>query len=57
MGSCGACSGRVVEGRVEHVDQIVLRDDQMAAGFALLCKSRPRSDVVIFTHQESELGL
>lgn len=57
MGSCGACSGRVVEGRVEHVDQLVLRDDQIASGFALLCKSRPRSDVVILTHQESELGL
>ena len=25
MGSCGACSGRVVEGRVERVEQLVLR--------------------------------
>jgi ferredoxin len=57
MGSCGMCAGRVVEGRVERAEQVVLRDDQIEEGFTLLCKSRPRSDVVIITHQESELGI
>jgi ferredoxin len=57
MGSCGQCVGRLVEGTVERVEQIILTDEQMERGYTLLCKSRPRSDVVIITHQEPELGL
>lgn len=57
MASCGMCTGRIVEGTIERPEQIVLTEAQVAAGFALLCKSQPRSDLVIVTHQESELGL
>jgi 2Fe-2S type ferredoxin len=57
MGSCGMCAGRLVEGTVDRAEQIILDDDQIAQGFVLLCKSRPRSDLVIITHQEPELGL
>ncbi len=57
MGSCGQCVGRVVEGTVDRAEQIILRDDQMEQGLTLLCKSRPRSDLVIITHQDSELGV
>jgi ferredoxin len=57
MGSCGQCSGRILQGKVEHSDQVVLSDELLELGYALLCRSRPRSDVVIVTHQESELGL
>jgi ferredoxin len=51
------CVGRVVEGTVDRASQIILRDDQMEEGFAVLCRTRPRSDLVIIAHQESELGL
>jgi ferredoxin len=57
MGSCGQCVGKIVEGTVDRAEQIILREDQMKQGFTLLCKSRPRSDLVIITHQETELGL
>jgi ferredoxin len=57
MGSCGMCCGRLVSGVVEQAPQVVLSEAQMNAGFRLLCKSKPRSDVVIVTHQEGELGL
>jgi ferredoxin len=57
MGSCGQCSGRLLQGKVEHAEQYVLSDELIDLGFTLLCKSRPRSDVVIITHQELELGL
>jgi ferredoxin len=57
MGSCGMCTGKLVEGSVDRADQLILTDEQMAEGFVLLCKSRPRSDLVIVTHQEIELGI
>ena len=57
MASCGMCVGKVVEGSIARDEQIVLTDEQVAQGFAPLCRSKPRSDVVIITHQESELGL
>jgi ferredoxin len=56
MGSCGTCSGRILEGEVDRADQVVLTPEQIAKGFAVLCKTRPRSDLVIVTHQELELG-
>jgi ferredoxin len=57
MGSCGSCTGRLVEGEVDRAEQIILSDEQMAAGFVVLCKTRPRSDLVLTTHQELELGI
>ncbi len=57
MGSCGMCCGRLLEGTVEQVPQLVLTEDQIANGYRLMCKSRPRSDLVIVTHQEGELDL
>jgi ferredoxin len=57
MGSCGQCSGRILQGKIEHSDQVVLSDELLELGYALLCRSQPRSDVVIVTHQEAELGL
>jgi ferredoxin len=57
MGSCGMCAGRILSGTVDRADQVILTDEQIAQGFTVLCKSRPRSDLTIVTHQEIELGL
>jgi ferredoxin len=57
MGSCGMCCGKVVEGTVERLEQLILTEDQMKDGYTLLCRSRPRSDCLIITHQEYELGV
>lgn len=58
MASCGQCSGRLVDGRVElDPSQGALTDAQVEAGFVLLCRSTPRSDLVLLTHQETELGI
>jgi ferredoxin len=57
MGSCAMCCGRLVEGTVERAPQLILTEEQMKAGYTLLCRSRPRSDCVITTHQDSELGM
>ncbi|GLI65013.1 hypothetical protein VaNZ11_008440 [Volvox africanus] len=54
-GTCGTCAGRVQSGQVEQIGQHILDNDQVKAGFVLLCSSYPRSDCTILTHQEERL--
>lgn len=50
-GACGACRGRVLEGRVDHgsTPPDTLDDAARAAGWALFCSARPLSDLTIET--------
>lgn len=54
-GSCGQCCARITSGVVEQNAQVVLTDEQIAQGYRLLCRSSPRSDVSLLSHQEAEL--
>ncbi|MCS7475541.1 2Fe-2S iron-sulfur cluster-binding protein [Umezawaea endophytica] len=49
-GGCGACKGRLVEGRVRYslpVADSVLDDAERAAGLCLPCRAVPVTDVVL----------
>ena len=54
-GACSSCCGKIVSGTLDQSDQSFLDDEQMGAGFAMLCVSYPSSDLVIKAEAEEEL--
>ncbi len=47
QGWCLACAARLTSGEVDRQDALTLYPDDIAAGFVLLCSTKPRSDLVL----------
>ncbi len=51
QGRCLTCAGKLLEGAVEHDHPDAYFPQDREAGFILLCRAQPRSDLRIRTHQ------
>lgn len=47
VGACAACEGKLLQGAVDQSEQIFYNEDQLAAGYVLLCVAKPITDCVI----------
>lgn len=54
-GTCCVCAVRVESGECERSQPQYVDDNAAAKGFALLCSTFPRSDMVLLTNQEQQL--
>lgn len=57
-GVCGVCMGKILEGRVDYGKHLgsTLSDGEKAAGMALFCCAKPRSDLVVECREVSRAG-
>jgi ferredoxin len=55
QGRCLTCAGRLLGGSVDQHDAAAYFPEDKAAGFILLCRAKPLSDLRILTGQQWEM--
>ncbi len=54
-GACTTCAVRILEGEIYQPEAMGLSPELQKKGYALLCVSYPRSDLVVETQDEDEV--
>jgi len=57
QGRCLTCAARLREGGVDMSSADMYFPEDREAGFVLLCTARPRSSLVVETHQEDAMRI
>jgi ferredoxin len=55
QGRCLTCAAKLLKGEVDQAAAVSYFEADRAAGFTLLCTARPRTDLVIETHQQDAM--
>ena len=55
QGRCLTCAGILLEGEMDQSDADTYFPEDKSAGFVLLCRGKPLTDLRIKTHQEWEM--
>jgi ferredoxin len=55
QGRCLTCAGKLLSGTVDQGDALSYFPEDKAAGFVLLCRARPLSDLGILTDQQWQM--
>jgi ferredoxin len=55
QGVCSTCTAKLISGSVDQSEGSYLSDEQIAAGYVLICIAHPQADCVFETHKEEEV--
>ncbi len=55
QGVCSTCTAKLIEGSVDQSEGSYLSEEQIAAGYVLICIAHPLADCVLETHKEEEV--
>lgn len=55
QGWCLRCAAKIIEGEVDQSSAKRFFDEDKEADFVLICSAKPRSDLVIKTHQKEKM--
>jgi ferredoxin len=55
QGVCSTCTAKLVSGTVDQSEGTYLSDDQIEAGYVLICIAHPTADCIFETNKEEEV--